>query len=152
MADASAATSLLNAIIQIGGTTALQVPLSTDEMLEWFLAGPDVCCCHVADQAGRVIGFQTVGRYGELPDSWGDMATFAAADAMRKGIGSALFQATLAKARKLGLSHLNATIRADNTVGLAYYSRMGFVDYHVDLAVPLADGTPVDRISKQLVL
>lgn len=148
-ADAAAATDLLNAIIQAGGTTAIHSPLSRDEMLKWFLTGPDIYCCHVAEQDGEFVGFQTAGRYGELPDGWGDMATFVAQGMAQQGIGSALFEATLAQAQKLGLTHLKATIRADNIGGLAYYTRMNFRDYHVDPAVPLADGTPMDRISKK---
>ncbi|MEM9148767.1 MAG: GNAT family N-acetyltransferase, partial [Pseudomonadota bacterium] len=56
------------------------------------------------------------------------------------------------RAKNAGLIALNATIRADNRVGLAYYSRMGFQDYAVRPAVPLADGSPVDRISKRFDL
>lgn len=46
----------------------------------------------------------------------------------------------------------NATIRADNAGGLAYYARMGFQDYAVARGVPLADGTPVDRISRRYLV
>jgi RimJ/RimL family protein N-acetyltransferase len=101
---------------------------------------------------GALVGFQSLGRMKELPEGWGDIATFAAEGLTGRGIGSALFAATRAKALALGLHRINARIRADNTGGLTYYSRMGFVDYHVDRAVPLADGTPVDRVFKQLAL
>ena len=40
-------------------------------------------------------------------------------------------------------------IRDSNESGLAYYSKIGFIDYSVNKAVPLNDGTPVDRISKK---
>lgn len=151
-ADAPAATDLLNAIIRTGGTTALQTPLSVEENTVYFLEGPKVLCCHVAVLDGQLVGFQSLGRLPELPEGWGDIATFAAEGLTGRGIGSALLAATRAKALALGLHHINARIRADNTGGLTYYSRMGFVDYHVDRAVPLADGTPVDRVFKQLVL
>ncbi|WP_420810234.1 GNAT family N-acetyltransferase [Ensifer aridi] len=68
------------------------------------------------------------------------------------GAGTALFAATKAYARDAGFLAINATIRADNIGGLAYYSKMGFVDYKVDKAVPLKDGRPVDRISKRYLL
>lgn len=151
-ADAPAATDLLNAIIRTGGTTALQTPLSIEENTAYFLEGPKVLCCHVAVLDGTLVGFQSLGRLPELPDGWGDIATFAAQGLTGRGIGSALLGATRAKALALGLHHINARIRADNTGGLTYYSRMGFVDHQVDRAVPLADGTPVDRIFKQLAL
>jgi len=150
--DAPAATDLLNAIIRTGGTTALQSPLSVDENSAYFLEGSAVFCCHVAVLDGQVVGFQSLGRRQDLPEGWGDIATFAAEGLTGRGIGSALLAATCEKAMALGLHHINARIRADNTGGLTYYSRMGFVDYRVDPAVPLADGTPVGRVFKQLTL
>ena len=47
---------------------------------------------------------------------------------------------------------MNAEIRADNEGGLAFYGKMGFQDQDVDRAVPLGDGTPVDRINKRYPL
>ena len=151
-ADAQAATDLLNAIIRTGGTTALQTPLSVEENTAYFLEGPEVFCCHVAVLGGQLVGFQSLGHRADLPEGWGDIATFAAEGLTGRGIGSALLAATRAKALALGLHHINARIRADNTGGLTYYSRMGFVDHRVDPAVPLADGTLVDRVFKQLTL
>jgi L-amino acid N-acyltransferase YncA len=150
--DATTATALLNAIIRTGGTTALQTEMSPPEATNLFLCSDYVACCQVADWDGALIGFQSVGRNPKMPENWGDMARFAAEGATGKGLGTALFQATLVAARAQGLTHLNATIRADNTSGLTYYSRMGFADYAIDAAVPLADGTPVDRVKKQLTL
>ena len=51
-----------------------------------------------------------------------------------------------------GREAINATIRADNAGGLAFYTKQGFVDYGVTPAVPLADGTPVDRVHKRFSL
>ena len=67
-------------------------------------------------------------------------------------VGTALFAATRARANLLRLAAINATIRADNCGGLAYYFKMGFVAYGVDTAVPLSDATPVDRIHKRYML
>ena len=47
---------------------------------------------------------------------------------------------------------IDATIRADNTGGLAFYGRMGFTDYDCVAGVPLKDGTLVDRIRKRFDL
>ncbi len=68
------------------------------------------------------------------------------------GVGRALFPATRAAAEELGLEFINATIRADNVSGLAYYSKMGFEPYDRLVQVPLLDGTPVDRIKKRFKL
>jgi L-amino acid N-acyltransferase YncA len=153
-ADAPELTKLLNAIIARGGTTALEAPFTPDELDKVYLTGPDVLCCVVAVEAdsGRIVGFQTLIRDETLPDRWGDIGTFSHVDGTQKGVGTSLFAATRASADILGLVAINATIRADNAGGLAYYSRMGFEDYGVDRAVPLRDGTPVDRIHKRYVI
>lgn len=68
------------------------------------------------------------------------------------GVATALFATTTAQARELGLSAINATIRADNVSGLAFYSKMGVEDCGIAKQLPLKDGTPVDRISKRYCL
>ena len=152
--DAPALAELLNAIIARGGTTALEEPFTADALDRAYLTGPDVVCCFVAaDRAsGRLEGFQTLGRGDGLPDGVGDIGTFARVDGTQRGVGSALFAATCAEARRLGLTGINATIRADNTGGLAFYGRLGFRDHSVRAAVPLKDGAPVDRVSKRFSL
>jgi GNAT superfamily N-acetyltransferase len=98
------------------------------------------------------MGFQILLASDKLGSGWGDIGTFARRGSTTRGIGSALFAATRAAAIAAGLKAINATIRADNIGGLAFYARMGFVDYAVARAVPLADGTPVDRISRRFDL
>lgn len=145
LADVPGLTALLSAIVARGGTTAIERPLDPATFRDWFLDGPRALACLVAEVAAVPVAFQAVGSHPDLPDGWGDIATFAARP--RTGAGTALFEATRAEARRLGLATLNATIRADNAGGLAYYRRMGFRPWKMDPAVPLVDGTPVDRIS-----
>jgi L-amino acid N-acyltransferase YncA len=152
--DAPALADLLNAVIARGGTTALEAPFTPETLAESYLNGPNVHICLVAvDPAtNRIEGFQTLGRYPGLPDDVGDIGTFARVDGVQRGIGSALFAETTERARALGLSAMNATIRADNTGGLAFYTKQGFTDHAVTPAVPLSDGTPVDRVHKRYPL
>ncbi|MBT8411372.1 MAG: GNAT family N-acetyltransferase, partial [Octadecabacter sp.] len=65
------------------------------------------------------------------------------------GIGSALFEATKVAARQLGYVWINATIRADNEGGLAYYQSRGFRDWTRVERHRLANGQIVDRICKR---
>ena len=152
--DAAEIADLLNAIIAQGGTTALEEVLTPAQLDEAYLTGPSVLCCLVAvdDETGAIEGFQTLGRYPGLPSDVGDIGTFARIGSKQRGIGSALFAVTKGRARALGLTAINATIRADNAGGLAFYAKQGFVDHTVTAAVPLADGTPVDRINKRFLL
>ena len=152
-ADAPALAELLNEIIAAGGTTAYEVPFTPEALAEAHIDGPRVITSVMAeDDDGRAMGFQIVLRSEKLGPGWGDIGTFARRGATARGIGSALFAATRTAAVAAGLTTLNATIRADNSGGLAFYSRMGFVDYAVARGVPLADGTPVDRISRRFDL
>jgi|ERR1700722_9516195 L-amino acid N-acyltransferase YncA len=150
--DAVPLANILNAIIEAGGTTAMEAPLNAVEFKEHFLYGSDVISCAVAvDPANsEPVGFHALKRYAGLPEAWGaDIATFARMKRKLPGVGTALFAATKAKSRKLGLVNINAAIRADNRVGLAFYEKMGFRTYETLRRVPLKDGTPVDRILKR---
>lgn len=149
--DVPAMREILNEIIVIGGTTAFETPLSEADVQAWMLNGPKVLFCHVAlDDAGAVAGFQYMSTTDE--PGIGSIASFARQTPVIRGVGRALFQATLAASRDAGLSAINAKIRGDNVPGLGYYSKMGFVDHHVVPGVPLNDGTPVDRVVKRLQL
>ena len=152
-ADVAQATELLNHIIRAGGTTAMQEELTPAAFEAKFLRADDVLCCHVAlDPEGAVAGFQLLNWYDALPEGCADISSFARQVPVLKGVGRALFPVTCAAARAAGATQINATIRADNVPGLAYYTKMGFVDHAVAKAVPLRDGRPVDRISKRFAL
>ena len=152
-ADVPGACRILNEIIGIGGTTAFETAFSEDGFAALYLHGDDLVACHVAlDADGQVAGFQWVGHNSKLPIGCVDIATFARRDPPLRGTGRALFVATCAFALDAGFAQINATIRADNVPGLGYYAKMGFVDHVVAKAIPLSDGTPVDRISKRFAL
>lgn len=151
--DVPAASAILNRIIEIGGTTAQQVVFDADRFAAAYVTGDNLICCHVAlDAAGQVAGFQWLGRNPKLPPECADIATFARQAPVLPGVGTALFKETCRVARAQGLKQINATIRADNRPGLGYYTKMGFADHSVARAVPLADGTPTDRVSKRFTL
>lgn len=148
-ADAEELCSLLNEIILAGGTTALETPLTAAEFADWFIDGEFPLVCHVAVYDRSLVGFQSLSLYGDPPKGYADIATFARASPKISGVGSALFPATRAAAEELGLEFINATIRADNIGGLAYYAKMGFQLYDRLVQVPLLNGTAVDRIKKR---
>ena len=152
-ADAPALADLLNEIIAAGGTTAYETPFTPAAFADAHIDGPAVITSMIAeDEDGRPMGFQILLASDKLELGWGDIGTFARRGSAMRGIGSALFAATKAAAIAAGLNVINATIRADNSGGLAFYAKIGFVDYAVARAVPLADGTPVDRISRRYEL
>ena len=150
--DAAAMTALQNEIIQIGGTTAYELPRSVDAVLESYVTGPQVIACQLAEEKGQVLGFQVVGRSTGLPEGWADIGTFVQPGLQARGIGATLFAASLTAARAAGVKVLNASIRADNVPGLAYYARRGFVDYASNPDWALADGRMVGRVSRRFNL
>lgn len=155
LGDAGALTALLNEIIAIGGSTAYEDPFTPEKMRASYIRADNTIACTVAERDGEIVGFQTLFRGTDgkdLPDGWGYIATFVRVGATGGGIGRALFGETREAARHAALATIDATIRTDNASGLRYYDRMGFVDYDLVVAVPLKDGTPVDRIRKRFDL
>ncbi|MGL4438455.1 MAG: GNAT family N-acetyltransferase [Bosea sp. (in: a-proteobacteria)] len=151
--DAPAMSALINEIIRAGGTTAHQTLFDEARFLDHYVDGPKVRSCLVAVSPVRqIVAFQAISVIVELPPDWGDIATFARATSRQSGVGTAMFALTRRKAVGMGLFALNATIRADNLGGQAYYAKMGFEIYDTQKAVPLRDGTKVDRISRRFAL
>lgn len=152
--DAADMTMLVNEIIRIGGATAIQVEYTVEATESFIQELQTTGCIHVAHdkESGALLGYQSLEYYSDLPKTLGVIATFAKVGSVKRGIGTALFTATRKAAPALGFTEIDATIRTDNTGGLAYYSKMGFQDHSVAKGVPLDDGTPVDRISKRLKL
>ena len=151
--DAPAMAELINSIIAIGGTTAYEEPFDAVSMDAAYISLPELVSCFVAESDGKIVGFQGLMRSFEdddpFPDDWGIIGTFAEVGLVRRGVGAALFTRTVEAARAARIRTIDATIRADNTGGLAFYTRLGFQDYDRLLARPLNDGTLVDRIRKR---
>ena len=150
--DAPALCAVLNDIVRAGGTTARLQPMTVAEFADWYVSGGHVPSCQVAVAGNERLGFQGLSTFHPLPEGWVDIGTFSRRENPVRGVGAALFAATRARAVALGYATINATIRADNVPGLAYYARMGFRDYRVDPAVPLGDGRLVDRINRRFDL
>ncbi|OAN71456.1 acetyltransferase [Sulfitobacter sp. EhC04] len=100
-----------------------------------YIEDPDSIRCSVAEDAdGTVLGFQSLkraveGNIYDVTPGWGIIGTHIRPEAARRGVGRALFNATLEAARAAGLQHIDASIAADNPEGLAYYQAMGFETY-----------------------
>jgi ribosomal protein S18 acetylase RimI-like enzyme len=158
-ADADALAALLNQIIDAGGTTAHLNPFDAPRMLNHYIAPPLAISCFVAQVGGTIAGFQALEWSDpnwpgpdSLPADWALIASFVHADFQGRGIGKALFTKTLAAAQCAGARCIDATIRADNQGGLAFYTSLGFTDYSRLRDIPLSDGTLVDRVRKRLIV
>lgn len=132
-------------IIQ-GGTTAHEEIWDLATFSAYYFTDPAIV--HTVLDDGQPIGFQAVFANGDGLS----IGSFTDQRKPVRGAGAALFAATRSVAVARGYKWIDAKIRADNVPGLAYYTKMGFSDFKVDKDVPLADGTPVDRITKRLLL
>lgn len=147
-ADAAPMAELLNAIIAIGGTTAHQEPKTAEQIRQGYIDGPEVRTSVLAEDQGQVIGWQSI-------DFWQGgfhIGSFVRPGIQARGIGAAMFALTLERARAQAIPEIIASIRADNVPGLAFYARMGFVDFAHDPDFALKDGTRVGRIHRRLTL
>lgn len=154
-ADACAMAVLLNEIIAIGGTTAYEIPFDAESMTDEYICAENLISCTIAEDETHLLGFQGLFLPNEeydLGDGWAFIATFVRVGLTRGGIGRQLFDETLKAARQAGIHTIDATIRADNASGLAFYNRIGFKDYSRKAGVPLTDGTPIDRVKKRFDL
>lgn len=157
--DAGALCALLNEVIQIGGSTAYETVMDAEKFASIFLLRPAHICCHAAQLAnGALVGFQFLEYSHEIGGEWASISTFARANNVAnntppvKGVGRALFPFSRDFLINTPTQFIDATIRADNNSGLAYYEKMGFRTYKTTKNKPLKDGTLVDRISKQFTL
>lgn len=150
--DVPVARAIMNDIIAMGGTTAYEQPFDDAGFAKEHLGSNMIACHVVVDAQGDVAGFQWLGRFADTPADEAVISSFTRRDPPAKGAGRALFEVTKTAARAAGVTSIEAKIRADNVPGLGYYSAIGFVDNHVIPAVPLSDGTPVDRICKVFTL
>lgn len=144
--------ALLNEIIRIGGTTAFTQEVTGADIADWIAQDPGRSVWHLAeDEAGAVLGFQLIVPHPDLPPEACDVATFVKTGQTGLGVGSRLFERSKQAAQDMGYAWINATIRADNSGGLAYYQSRGFETYAHHSDQRLDNGQVVDKISKRYV-
>jgi L-amino acid N-acyltransferase YncA len=146
--DAEAMAAILNAVIALGGTTAHETPKPQDKVRQDYITGPDVLSSVVADVDGQVVGWQAANLWqGEA-----HIGSFVQPGLQANGTGAQMFTLTCQLLRAKGIATIIASIRADNLPGLAYYARIGFVDFAHDPDFSLSDGTVVGRVHRRFDL
>jgi L-amino acid N-acyltransferase YncA len=128
--DAAAIVALLNPIIAAGIYTAMTETFSAADQLDFIRNFPQRGIYHIALDGDHqnALGIQDV-----MPISAskvfryvGEISTFVALDAHRRGVGQSLCRATFSAAKELGYLKLHATVRGDNPQALAFYQSQGF--------------------------
>lgn len=120
---------ILSAMAQLMPQLSQHSPLLSEAMLAEMAASDQVFVflAHAEGEQGQIVGTATLatyltptGRHGWIEDVVVDRV------ARRRGIGRALTQACLEKARELGLKEVNLTSRPGREAANALYLAMGF--------------------------
>jgi len=130
-ADAEDMAEVQNAIYRAGLRAS---PVDVAQVRRHYLDTDHRIACTVAEQEGRVVGFQSLirawpGNPYDVAEEWGIIGTHIHPDAGRSGLGRRLFAASLAAARTAGLRYNDASIGVNNAPALAYYTVMGSMPY-----------------------
>ena len=99
----------------------------------------------VAVADGRVVGWCDVTPMPRETQAHGGVLGMGILDGCRgKGIGLALMQATLARAKEVGLTRVELTVREDNLRAKGLYEKVGFVTEGVKRRAARHDGRYYD--------
>ena len=129
-ADAAAISALLNTLIADRDGTALSVPVSSDEEAQYLRRLQPGGLCLLAEEAGVLLGFQSVDRLGpEL----GEIGTFLRRGSRGLGVGRLLLEETRRWAEYEGVTSLLAVIAAHNERGQRAYRAWGFTEASAEL-------------------
>lgn len=148
--DAQQVCNVINPLIEEGSTTAHRRIFDADRALSHYITPTDLISLFVAESESQIVGFQSLQWIdrADISDKTAEIGSFVAIGQHGRGIGHLLFSDSLEAARAADVAVMEATIRADNVPGLAYYSKIGFQDHLVHRQIPLSDGTLVDRVQK----
>lgn len=129
-ADAEAIIAILDGIASERIYTAISKPWSANEQRRYQASLSARETVYVAEQDGKaIIGYQTLELWAPTLDSMahvGQIGTFLAPEWRGRGVGAALFQSTLAFARRCDYGKFVIQVRASNVSAQAFYRRLGF--------------------------
>jgi GNAT superfamily N-acetyltransferase len=154
--DLPGTARLLNALLAEAPGGAPDPALTAAMLGEWLASHAGPSAWHVAEEAGRIEGFQWIGPDISLPPEACEIGTFvragrgaergAGAAQTGLGIGSRLFEATRKAGRRMGYHWIHAELRADNDGGLIYYQSRGFRRYRGPPGALQANAPRADRV------
>ena len=129
--DADGISDVLVALVRVG---AREKRADAEFAVAHYIAHPDQIRCSIAEDAGRIVGFQSLKLAREAnacdtPQGYGIIGTHIRPDWSRRGAGRYLFDMTHQAAREAGIPAIETCIHENNSAGLAFYAALGFVGY-----------------------
>jgi phosphinothricin acetyltransferase len=126
--DAPSIAQIYNHYIQTSTATFDEVPKTTADRVAWISAADEAHPRIVAERDGVVVGFASITPYRERP-AWrltAEVGVYVSEQSTGSGIGPALLDELVVRARRMGLHVLVSQVTADNAASLKMGERAGF--------------------------
>jgi RimJ/RimL family protein N-acetyltransferase len=154
--DAGGIATVLRSVVSERVHSAIDHAWTADQQRGYLQSLSSREVFHVAiAAAGDVIGYQSLDRYSSLLSAMahvGQLGTFLLPEWRGRGVGQALFNATIGFAASVGYRKLVIQVRGSNASAQAFYKRLGFVECGRLRAQVVIDGREDDEIVMELFL
>jgi ribosomal protein S18 acetylase RimI-like enzyme len=127
--DAAGISAVWEAIVAEKIYSAVDRAFTPEEERSYLGALSERESCFVADDAGRVVGFQSLDKWSAFMTSTahvGQLGTFVLKEYRGTGVGPRLAAATFDFARSHGYEKLVIFVRGSNTGAQSFYKSLGF--------------------------
>ena len=153
-ADLAAILAIYNHEVVTSTATWDLAERTLDEQQAWFEAHASPYCVLVAVAGDQVMGWGSLSRYHPRPGYRFTVedTVYVRPEAQRRGIGSALLRALLARARSAGFHAVLAKISGDNQASIALHQACGFVEVGREHELGHKFGRWLDVVTMQVIL
>lgn len=153
--DLPVLTAIYNAAVSGTSHTGHLTPLSIDERRSWWLAHQDPRYpVLVADTGTQILGYASLSQWQDTPvyAHTAESSLYLAPDAQGRGLGTALMQALLEEARRLGHHVVLARIWSQNAPSVAMCRKCGYQVIGTQREVGFRNGAWEDCVEMQVIL
>jgi phosphinothricin acetyltransferase len=154
LADADALREIYNHEVLTSTVTFDLVPRTTDEQREWLQARSGAHVVIVAEDEGEVIGFASLSPFRDRPayNSTVENSVYVRADRRGTGVGVALLEDLLERAKQHGFHTIIARIVGGHDASIGLHARLGFTEVGLEREVGRKFGRWLDVMVMQRLL
>lgn len=126
--DLPAINAIYNHFVPISTTSYDLEPLSLEERRRWFAGREAIHPVTVAERDGQIVGWGSLSTFRNKPGyrPTVENSVYVHPDHLRTGVGTAVVNDQIARARQLGLHAIVAGIDAEQEASLAMHAKLGF--------------------------